>query len=58
VRAVFISMLLVVSFASAALADVCPTCGGELTDKGRCPYCEPKPKTEREGITPSFVVVN
>lgn len=28
---------------SMALADSCPNCGGDLTDDGRCPYCQPKP---------------
>lgn len=28
---------------ASALADTCPNCGGDLTDTGRCPYCQPKP---------------
>ena len=30
--------------AMPVVAKECATCGSTLTDKGRCPYCQPKPK--------------
>lgn len=42
VRIIAIVALAALSF--AAIAKDCETCGGTLTDKGVCPYCQPKPK--------------
>ena len=44
-----VRIALIIALAAAPLGAIakekeCPTCGSTLTDSGRCPYCQPKPK--------------
>jgi len=39
-----IAIIAVVALPLAGIAKDCPKCGSTLTDSGRCPYCQPKPK--------------
>lgn len=46
-KAVLILFVVVAFAAGSAFAETCPTCGGDLTDKGRCPWCQPKPEADQ-----------